>query len=50
MRHRTAHDIAAADLGNPVPGLPLTYIPQAGQLNHCRKTVGRALNGAVNLR
>jgi hypothetical protein len=48
MRHRTARDIAAADFGHRMPGLPFTHAGQARHLDHCRQAAGGACQSCAN--
>ena len=49
MRHRTAHNAAAAYLGNPIPGMALTHTAQTRQHDYRRQAGHRALNSGTNL-
>lgn len=49
VRHRAARDAAAADLGNPVPGPPITRAAQARQPDNHRHVGRCALKPGVDL-
>jgi hypothetical protein len=48
VRHRAARHLAIADLGQPVPGLPVAEIPQARDSDRSREPRACRFNAAVD--